>query len=96
MIDIEAIELAVANEIDAGLLLRVDDNPRRVDERLLRRPRVVVRMRALELLPLMVDLLTIAGGSSASSAYCRPLPQGTLWRRRGGRFPGRVSNYVTV
>ena len=32
VIDIEAIELAVADEIDAGLLLGGDDHPRRIDD----------------------------------------------------------------
>ena len=39
MIDVEAVEFAVADEIDAGLLLRVDDDARRVDQRLLGRQR---------------------------------------------------------
>ena len=37
MIDVEAIQLAVADEIDAGLLLRVDHDARGVDQRLLGR-----------------------------------------------------------
>ena len=39
MVHVEAVELAVADEIDAGLLLRVDDDARRVDHRLLGRQR---------------------------------------------------------
>ena len=39
MVDVEAVELAVAHEIDAGLLLRVDHDARRVDHRLLGRQR---------------------------------------------------------
>ena len=39
MIHVEAVELAVAHEIDAGLLLRMDDDARRVDHRLLGRQR---------------------------------------------------------
>jgi hypothetical protein len=35
MVHVETIELAVTDQIDAGLLLRVDDDPRRVDQRLL-------------------------------------------------------------
>ena len=35
MVHVEAIELAVADEIDAGLFLRVDDDARCVDHRLL-------------------------------------------------------------
>jgi hypothetical protein len=37
MIDVEPRELAVAHEIDAGALLRMDDDARRVDQRLLGR-----------------------------------------------------------
>ena len=39
MIDVEAREFAIAHEIDAGLLLGVDHDARRVDQRLLRRQR---------------------------------------------------------
>ena len=35
MIDVEPIELAVADEIDPGLLLRLNNDARRVDQRLL-------------------------------------------------------------
>jgi len=46
MVDVEAVELAVAHEIDAGALLCRDDHARRVDERLLRRrARQPVRQR---------------------------------------------------
>jgi hypothetical protein len=37
MVDIEAVKLAVADDIDAGLLLGRDDDPGGVDQRLLRR-----------------------------------------------------------
>ena len=39
MIHVEPIELAVAYEINAGVLLRVNDDARRVDHRLLGRQR---------------------------------------------------------
>jgi hypothetical protein len=39
MVDVEAIELAVAHEVDAGLLLPMEHDARGVDERLLRRRR---------------------------------------------------------
>jgi len=39
MVHIEAIELAVAHEVDTGLLLRVEDDARRVDHRLFGRQR---------------------------------------------------------
>src|SRR6185312_896821 len=39
VIDVEAIKLAVADQIDAGHLLGVDDDPRGVDQRLLGRQR---------------------------------------------------------
>ena len=35
MVDVEAVQLAVADQVDAGLLLRVDDDARRVGQRLL-------------------------------------------------------------
>ena len=56
MIDVEAVELAVGDQVDSRLLLRRDHDARRVDERLLRRrarepvgsgyePTTVVRIR---------------------------------------------------
>ena len=36
MVDVEAVELAVAHHVDAALLLRVDDHACGVDQRLLR------------------------------------------------------------
>ena len=46
MIDVEAVELAVAHEVDAGALLRRDHHARRIDQRLLRRrARQPVRQR---------------------------------------------------
>ena len=41
MVDIEAVQLAVAYHVDTGLFLRVDDDPRRVHQRLLGRQAVV-------------------------------------------------------
>jgi len=34
MVEVEAVELAVAHEVDAGLLLRVQHHPRCVEQRL--------------------------------------------------------------
>jgi hypothetical protein len=34
VVDVEPVQLAVADDVDAGLLLRVDDHARRVDQRL--------------------------------------------------------------
>ena len=39
MVDVEAIKLAVAHEIDAGPLLGVQHHPRRIHQRLFRRRR---------------------------------------------------------
>jgi hypothetical protein len=39
MVDVEAVQLAVADDVDAGRLLRRDDDPCRVDQALLGRRR---------------------------------------------------------
>ena len=78
MVDVEAVELAVADQVDAGLLLRVDDDPRGVDQRLLRGAATSQSGTGYE--PTMVVLirgtLGMVSASLIASGTVRPL---TVW-----------------